>query len=63
MNEEDGCYEECPYCGRSYHKHCWDKTIKSFGKCGFCLETPPPELMPKLFEIKIEEELNFTLDN
>ena len=47
MSGEEACYEECPYCGRLYHKHCWDKTKKLFGKCGFCLETPPPELMPR----------------
>jgi len=40
------CRVECPYCERLYHKHCWDQTISSFGKCGFCLKTPPPELMP-----------------
>jgi len=40
------CHVDCPYCDRSYHRHCWDQTIKSFGKCGFCLKTPPPNLMP-----------------
>ena len=40
------CRVECPYCERLYHKHCWDQTISSFGKCGFCLKAPPPELMP-----------------
>ncbi|MBY9007022.1 MAG: hypothetical protein KGD63_09700 [Candidatus Lokiarchaeota archaeon] len=40
--EGDSCHIECPYCERSYHKHCWTQTIKSFGKCGFCLKTPPP---------------------
>ncbi|MHA1335088.1 MAG: hypothetical protein ACTSPW_04975, partial [Promethearchaeota archaeon] len=43
---ESACHVECPYCERSYHKHCWEQTIKSFGKCGFCLKTPPPSLMP-----------------
>jgi len=47
---EDSCYEECPYCERSYHKHCWNKTMQAFGKCGFCLETPPPELIPNVFK-------------
>jgi parallel beta-helix repeat protein len=47
---EDACYEECPYCERSYHKHCWNKTMQAFGKCGFCLETPPPELIPNAFK-------------
>ncbi len=40
--EGDSCYIECPYCERPYHKHCWEQTIKSFGKCGFCLKSPPP---------------------
>jgi len=44
--EQDTCHTDCPYCERSYHKHCWEQTIKSFGKCGFCLKTPPPEMMP-----------------
>jgi ubiquitin-protein ligase len=34
---EDNCHTECPHCNRAYHKHCWEQTIKSFGKCGFCL--------------------------
>ena len=37
----------CPSCERLYHKHCWDQTILSFGKCGFCLRPPPPHLRPK----------------
>ncbi|MHA2290391.1 MAG: ubiquitin-conjugating enzyme E2 variant [Promethearchaeota archaeon] len=44
--EEETCHTDCPYCERSYHKHCWEQTIKSFGKCGFCLKTPPPSMMP-----------------
>jgi ubiquitin-protein ligase len=44
--EQETCHTDCPYCERSYHKHCWEQTIKSFGKCGFCLKTPPPEMMP-----------------
>ncbi|MHA1193397.1 MAG: hypothetical protein ACTSP9_14095, partial [Promethearchaeota archaeon] len=44
--DEEACHTECPYCERSYHKHCWEQTIKSFGKCGFCLKVPPPNLMP-----------------
>ncbi|MFX1276307.1 MAG: hypothetical protein ACFFBP_12135 [Promethearchaeota archaeon] len=39
------CQTECPYCERAYHKHCWDQTIASFGKCGFCLKTPPPNMI------------------
>jgi len=42
---DNACHVECPYCERPYHKHCWDMTIKSFGKCGFCLKTPPPSMM------------------
>ncbi len=34
---DDNCHAECPYCNRAYHNHCWEQTIKSFGKCGFCL--------------------------
>ena len=34
---EDNCHAECPHCNRAYHQHCWEQTIKSFGKCGFCL--------------------------
>ncbi len=39
-NPDDQCYAECKHCGRAYHKHCWDKTMQSFGKCGFCLRPP-----------------------
>ncbi|MFX1381691.1 MAG: nitrous oxide reductase family maturation protein NosD [Promethearchaeota archaeon] len=46
---ENNCFEECPYCESVYHRHCWNKTIHSFGKCGFCLEPPPTELIPKDF--------------
>jgi len=42
----DTCHIDCPYCERSYHLHCWKQTLSSFGKCGFCLKTPPPNLMP-----------------
>jgi len=41
------CQVMCPSCERLYHKHCWDQTILSFGKCGFCLRPPPPHLRPK----------------
>ena len=41
----DSCNILCPHCERAYHKHCWQQTIKSFGKCGFCLKAPPPEMM------------------
>ncbi len=40
------CKVVCPYCERTYHRHCWEQTIATFGKCGFCLRPPPPELMP-----------------
>ena len=39
------CHEKCPYCERMYHKHCWEQTIASFGKCGFCLRPPPQSMM------------------
>ena len=39
------CHEKCPYCERMYHKHCWDQTIASFGKCGFCLRPPPQSML------------------
>ncbi|MFX1257038.1 MAG: hypothetical protein ACFFAN_04215 [Promethearchaeota archaeon] len=42
---KESCYAECPYCERTYHKHCWEQTIKSFGKCGFCLKTPPSSMI------------------
>ncbi|MHA1699385.1 MAG: hypothetical protein ACTSWN_11135 [Promethearchaeota archaeon] len=45
LNEKT-CKVICPYCERPYHKHCWDQTIATFGKCGFCLRAPPPELYP-----------------
>jgi ubiquitin-protein ligase len=44
--EEETCFVECPHCERGYHKHCWNQTIKSFGKCGFCLKPPPPSMLP-----------------
>jgi ubiquitin-protein ligase len=40
------CKVECPYCNRVYHKHCWDQTIASFQKCGFCLRPPPSSMVP-----------------
>jgi len=42
---QESCHAECPYCERAYHNHCWHQTISSFGKCGFCLKTPPPSMM------------------
>ena len=39
------CHAECPHCERAYHNHCWVQTIKSFGKCGFCLKAPPPDMI------------------
>ena len=44
--EKESCHVDCPHCERSYHKHCWEQTIKSFGKCGFCLKVPPPNMIP-----------------
>ncbi|MBN1799971.1 MAG: hypothetical protein JW891_00600 [Candidatus Lokiarchaeota archaeon] len=43
---DKSCHIQCPYCERSYHEHCWNQTIISFGKCGFCLKTPPSDMMP-----------------
>jgi len=43
--EQETCHTDCPYCERSYHLHCWQQTIRSFGKCGFCLKTPPPDMI------------------
>ena len=42
------CQVMCPHCERLYHKHCWDQTIISFGKCGFCLRPPPENLRPQM---------------
>ena len=42
---ENNCHAECPHCEKHYHLHCWQQTIKSFGKCGFCLKVPPPSMM------------------
>ena len=44
----DKCHEECPFCERKYHEHCWINTIKTTGKCSFCLEAPPPEMLHDL---------------
>jgi len=37
---EESCHARCPHCERDYHDHCWQQTISSFGKCGFCLRAP-----------------------
>ncbi len=37
---EESCHARCPHCERDYHDHCWQQTISSFGKCGFCLRSP-----------------------
>lgn len=42
---DHNCHAECPHCEKHYHLHCWQQTVKSFGKCGFCLKTPPPSMM------------------
>lgn len=42
---DDNCHAECPHCEKHYHLHCWQQTVKSFGKCGFCLKIPPPSMM------------------
>jgi len=45
-SDRETCHTDCPYCERSYHLHCWQQTIRSFGKCGFCLKTPPSDMIP-----------------
>lgn len=42
--ESEQCQVQCPSCERLYHKSCWNKTIASFSKCGFCLKPPPPNM-------------------
>lgn len=32
------CYARCRHCGRPYHKHCLEDTVRNMGKCGFCLK-------------------------
>jgi len=44
-NPEDQCQVKCPSCERLYHKYCWNTTISSFKKCGFCLRPPPPNMV------------------
>ncbi len=43
---EESCNVTCSYCNKLYHEHCWNQTIKSIGKCGFCLKEPPPNSIP-----------------
>jgi hypothetical protein len=33
------CYVECANCNRPYHKHCFDSTISSIGKCAVCMQS------------------------
>ena len=42
--EQQKAAVECPHCERPYHDNCWSQTMQSFGKCGFCLRTPPPSM-------------------
>ena len=44
----DQCQAQCPSCERLYHHHCWNQTIISFGKCGFCLRPPPEHMKPQM---------------
>jgi len=37
--------KECPHCERPYHGSCWQQTMASFTKCGFCLRAPPPSML------------------
>ena len=43
MNGDKSCKQACPYCESIYHYHCWIMTMEQFGKCGHCMEKPPPE--------------------
>jgi ubiquitin-protein ligase len=43
--EQQKAAVECPHCERPYHENCWSQTMQSFGKCGFCLRTPPPSML------------------
>ncbi|MHA1731744.1 MAG: hypothetical protein ACTSU5_07355 [Promethearchaeota archaeon] len=45
ISEPDG-HTTCPHCERIYHRHCWEQTIASFKKCGFCMRAPPPGFDP-----------------
>ncbi len=47
-DEHDQCQTQCPSCERLYHTHCWNQTIISFGKCGFCLRPPPEHMKPQM---------------
>lgn len=33
------CYVECASCHRPYHKHCFEKTIQTIGKCAVCMQS------------------------
>ena len=33
------CFVECANCHRPYHKHCFEKTIQSIGKCSVCMQS------------------------
>jgi len=59
------CYEECPNCGKAYHKHCWDERIKFYRFCSSCFERPPSELLPKQDapppELLLKENINQVL--
>ena len=54
INGNKSCKQACPYCESMYHYHCWIMTMKEFGKCGHCLEKPPPEF-EKLISKKQKE--------
>lgn len=34
------CGIKCPHCDQIYHKHCWEKTIRTISVCSFCLRNP-----------------------
>ncbi|HME51460.1 MAG TPA: hypothetical protein VKM55_04540 [Candidatus Lokiarchaeia archaeon] len=33
------CFVECANCHRPYHKHCFEKTIQTIGKCSVCMQS------------------------
>nr|MDO8110657.1 hypothetical protein [Candidatus Sigynarchaeota archaeon] len=33
------CFVECANCHRPYHKHCFEKTIQTIGKCAVCMQS------------------------
>ncbi|MFX1276379.1 MAG: hypothetical protein ACFFBP_04535 [Promethearchaeota archaeon] len=57
LNGNESCIQDCPYCESLYHYHCWKITMEKFGKCGHCLEKPPPDF-EKLISLEHQKKLN-----